>query len=159
MFRTYELSDPYNKDNNRTLRKTPKRAYNCGGYALNTYSWYCPYSEEDDENAELWGYDCGFETEIEAYEKTMYLVSFMVYDFGGKVRMIQREQDLRPWERLVLFRVSHDGDFHYIKKMNNGYFHKMGGSKYIDRMSKREVYSDLWCGRYDGPIVLLAVDD
>lgn len=146
-------TDPYNKFQNRNVRNTPKSDYNCGGYALGTFSWYCPYPEEvANEMIEGW-YE-----EAEAWEKTMYMVSNMVADFGGRVRMLYHKDQLERNERLVLFRISSDGDFHYVIKKRNGYYHKRGAFPKIEKMTEEEVFETNWCrNRYDGPIVMLAV--
>ena len=156
MFRSYYLKDdPFNKNNNRNVRNTPKRNYNCGGYALGTFSWYCPHNEEDDT---FFGYDYGFDTQEEAWVKTMYAVSKMILDFEGNLRMIKSLEQLhKNTERVVAFRLSSDGDFHYIKKTKNGWHHKCGASRYIRRMSEHDVFHTNWNNRYDGPIVLLAI--
>ena len=157
MFRSYYLKDdPFNKNNNRNVRNTPKRNYNCGGYALETFSWYCPHNEEDDNT--FLGYDYGFDTQEEAWVKTMYAVSKMILDFEGNLRMIKSLKQLhKDTERVVAFRLSSDGDFHYIKKTKNGWRHKCGASFYIRRMSEHDVFNTKWNGRYDGPIILLAI--
>lgn len=36
-------NDPFNKDNRRRQKNTKTEAYNCGGFALGTFSWYAPY--------------------------------------------------------------------------------------------------------------------
>ena len=156
MFRSYYLKDdPFNKNNNRNVRNTPKRNYNCGGYALGTFSWYCPHNEEDDT---FFGYDYSFDTQEEAWVKTMYAVSKMILDFEGNLRMIKSLNQLhKNTERVVAFRLSSDGDFHYIKKTKNGWRHKCGASYYIRRMSEHDVFNTNWNGRYDGPIILLAI--
>lgn len=145
--------DPYNKFGNRNVKNTDKAEYNCGGYALDTYSWYCPYPRElGAEMCEGW---C---EELEAWEKTMYMVAYMVADFGGKVRVLYHKDQLERNERLVLFRTSSDGDFHYVVKKRNGYYHKRGAYHIIEKMTEEEVFETNWCwGRYDGPIVMLAV--
>lgn len=156
MFRQYYLKDdPFNRNNRRNINNTPKENYNCGGYALGTFSWYCPHAEEDDS----WGsYDYSFDTREEAWIKTMYAVSKMVLDFEGKLHMIKSLDQLNEaTERVVAFRLSSDGDFHYIKKGLNGWYHKCGASRYIRRMSEHDVFYTNWNNRYDGPIVLLAI--
>lgn len=158
MFRQYYLQqDPFNRDNKRNLLNTQRHTYNCGGYALGTFSWYCPHDEADDTTR--WGYDYSFTTQEEAWMKTMYAVSKMVLDFQGNLRMIKSLDQLRKGtERVVAFRLSSDGDFHYIKKSANGqWHHKRGGSFPIWRMSQDEVLNSVWCNRYDGPVILLAI--
>ena len=158
MFRQYYLQqDPFNRDNKRNLFNTQRHTYNCGGYALGTFSWYCPHNEADDTARR--GYDYSFNTQEEAWIKTMYAVSKMVLDFQGNLRMIKSLDQLnRGTERVVAFRLSSDGDFHYIKKSANGqWHHKQGGSFPIRRMSQDEVLNSVWCNRYDGPVILLAI--
>lgn len=158
MFRKRPGFDPFNTRNRRNIFNTNKRAYNCAGYALETFSWYCPHSEEDEES-NLWGYDYSFETTREAMAKTAYSVRKMIQDFQGKLREVTSlEQVDKKTERVVAFRLSSDGDFHYIKRSsNNHWYHKMGASCYINTMTEWEVFHSIWCGRYDGPIVLLAI--
>lgn len=146
-------TDPFNKLQNRNIKNTPRGDYNCGGYALGTFSWYCPYpSDMANEMIDGW-YE-----ESEAWEKTMYMVSNMIVDFGGRVRMLYHKDQLEHNERLVLFRISSDGDFHYVVNKYNGYYHKRGACPSIETMTEEEVFETNWCwGRYDGPIVMLAV--
>lgn len=157
MFHLYYLKDdPFNHDNRRNIHNTQKHTYNCGGYALGTFSWYCPHPEE--ENNPWHGYDYSFTTREEAWVKTMYAVSQMILDFEGKLRMIKSLDQLhKATERVVAFRLSSDGDFHYVKKDWNGWHHKRGRSRDILRMNEHDVFNTKWCNRYDGPIILLAI--
>jgi hypothetical protein len=160
MFRRFYLDDPFNKLNNRSMKNTKRNTFNCGGYALGTFSWYCPHNPEDEKFDSWYGrcYDYGFENREEAWTKTMYAVSKMVLDFEGKLRMITDLSQLQKSERVVAFRLSSDGDFHYIKKCSNGRWqHKCGSSFPIHQMTQYEVFNTEWCGRYDGPVILLAI--
>ena len=143
--------DPLNFNNTRSIRNTDKYDYNCGGYALETFTWYCPRAE--DERVRY-----SFRNIEQAYETTLHAVAHMVYEFEGKLRMIRKLKDLKENERAVAFRISSDGDFHYVKKAKNGWYHKRGGCPRIERMSEYNVFNTDWCGRYDGPIVLLAIE-
>lgn len=157
MFRMVEefTGDLFNKENRRNLKNTDKGIYNCGGYALGTFSWYCPHNEEDED---WWFFDYSFEDEFEAYEKTMYCVAKMILDFEGRLRLVRSLDKVHKDERVIAFRLSSDGDFHYVKKMGNGrWYHKRGACRWIDRMTEEEVFETDWCDRYDGPIVLLAM--
>jgi hypothetical protein len=142
--------DPLNLNNTRSIHNTDKYEYNCGGYALGTFSWYCPRAKGEQVRY-------SFRNIKQAYEITLHAVAHMVYEFEGKIRMIRKMEDLRINERVVAFRISSDGDFHYIKKTKCGWYHKMGASDYIRRMSEYDVFNTKWCDRYDGPIVLLAI--
>lgn len=156
MFRS-NCSDPFNKTNKRTVLNTKRNTYNCGGYALGTFSWYCPHDIADEKL--FWGYNYGFDTEQEAWIKTMYAVSKMILDFEGRLRMIKSLGQLnKRTERVIAFRLSSDGDFHYIRKCANGcWYHKRGASTPLHRMKQEDVLNSVWCGRYDGPVILLAM--
>lgn len=155
MFRSFMSEDAFNLRNRRNTKNTNKRKYNCAGYALGTYSWYCPNSEEDDG---WFGYDYSFDNREEAWQKTMYAVANMMVDFGGRLRVIQALTDVRKGEYIIAFRLSADGDFHYVKKAHNHHwFHKRGASLSIDRMTEFEVLHTNWCNRYNGPIILMAM--
>ena len=120
MFRTFAHDDAYNLSNNRNLKNTAKRLYNCGGYALGTFSWYCPYSEKDD--AGWFGFDCGYHTHEEAWKKTMYLVGFMLNDFCGQLRVIRDLSDLERHEYAIAFRLSNKYNgkkLHSNKRLKN----------------------------------------
>lgn len=152
MFNTFMNDDPYNLGNTRTVHNTSTIEYNCGGYALGTFSWYCPYPTS------LGFYSCGYRNREEAWKKTMYLVGFMLNDFCGRLRVIQDLADLAPHEYAIAFRVSADGDFHYVKQhMDGQWTHKRGASSQIHSMSTSEVLYTDWCHRYAGPVVLLAM--
>ena len=145
--------DPFNKQKQRNIRNTDRYDYNCGGYAFETFSWYCPHTKQDGR------LHYGFLTIEEAYEITMYAVSIMIAEFDGKIRMLRSKEELhKRTETLIAFRISSDGDFHYIKKTRSGWKHKMGSSYPIRKMKEKEVFETNWCGgRYDGPIILLAM--
>ena len=147
--------DPLNRDNSRNIKNTERYLYNCGGYALGIFSWYCPHDEDD---VDEYGYfDYTFEDYYEAYEKTMYCVAKMVLDFEGRLRLVQSLSKVHSDEVAIAFRLSSDGDFHYIKKTKGGWYHKRGSSYCIERMTEADVFETKWCGRYDGPTVLLAM--
>ncbi len=155
MFRKYCV-DPFNWENNRNIRNTAKDAYNCAGYALETFSWYCPHDTDGD------CFGCNnysFSSPTEGFAKTMICVNKMIEDFNGKLRVLPALEDLdKETERAVAFRISSDGDFHYIKKAANGrWYHKRGSSYTIEEMTEWDVFNSRWCWRYNGPVALLAI--
>lgn len=145
-----EASDPFNRLNCRNVSNTKKDTYNCAGYALETFSWYCPYDGM---------YDCeewAFASEYRMSEWTVKCVHKMLEDFPT-LRVIDRTDDAHDNETVIVFRLSSDGDFHYIKRgKNHLWYHKCGGSEEINIMPEKEVFSKEWIFRYDGPLVLLA---
>nr|DAH81427.1 MAG TPA: hypothetical protein [Caudoviricetes sp.] len=139
--------DKLNHNNKRNLRNTPKLIYNCGGYALGCFSWYCP------RETDVFYY--GFDSHEEAREKTDYCVKCMLADFPT-LRVIASLDEVAPDEYPILFRLSHDGDFHYLKRADNGiWYNKMGSCSMIEIMPKDRIFN-IWYKRYDGPIIIFA---
>lgn len=141
--------DLYNTNKNRSPMNTNYFDFNCGGYALGTISWYLP-----SETQEVWG--CWEEWDEQTVcDITRMAVSYMLADFSD-LRVISHLCEVRHDEYAIAFRVSSDGDFHYIKQgRSRMWTHKCGGTS-IRKMTRWEVFNTDWCGRYDGPIVLFA---
>ena len=137
------VEDEYNRLGKRNIKNTTKCTYNCGGYALESFSWYLPRLNGDDV--------CRADgTTIEDCVKAME------EDFPN-LRRIQEISELKENEYAVAFRLS-DYDFHYIKRARNGHwYHKMGCLHYINTMKEEVVFSESWGRGYDGEIALLAI--
>lgn len=147
----YYGHDLYNRNGLRNVRNTIRRTYNCGGYALGTFSWYLPY--ESDQYGFVWGVNLST-TRMDII--TNECIKFMLEDFAD-LRLIDSVADLQKGEYAIAFRLSSDGDFHYIKRNRMGLWtHKRGTSSTIHTMPKHEVFNSVWCNRYDGRIVLFA---
>ena len=54
--------DEYNVNGKRNRKNTNREDYNCGGYALQTFSWVLP-CEDEDECSELYDLDIDWEEE------------------------------------------------------------------------------------------------
>lgn len=144
-------SDLFNLNRNRNEKNTSQWDYNCGGYALDTFSWYLPNDEADRDK--FWGW------QEHSYEKmeiiTRTCVDWMLNDFND-LRVIQHLNEVRHDEYAIAFRVSSDGDFHYIKQGKSRTWTHKCGSSYIRTMTRWEVFHTNWNDRYDGPIILFA---
>lgn len=145
-------SDLFNTQRKRNISNTERHLYNCAGYALETFSWYCPNEEND-------GYWCFLDdlSDTEMFAKTSETVEFMLKDFKGRLRLIGSVSEVQENEYAIAYRVSSDGDFHFMKKMANGWHHKRGNTDRIYVESEDYVLKEIWCSRYDGPIVLMAM--
>lgn len=154
MVRNVNLFDPMNERNERNIRNTNKCTYNCAGYALGTYSWYCPHTETANEDGES-GTTCyRFRSSSEAEKKTTTCIEVMLADFPS-MRVIASVNELAHDEYAILFRLSHDGDFHFLKRGRNGvWYGKNGGERHCSPF-KGNIWSK-WNWRYDGPIVIFA---
>ena len=145
-----EYEDEMNKTNVRNVDNTDKCSYNCGGYALNTFSWYQPIEDEYFNNP-LGNY---FDTDEERDKAFRYCVDNLLRDFAYRnIRLIGDIDDIASNEYAFAFRVSSDGDFHFVKRSRNGIWrHKRGRNPLLEIMHADEVFSKCWCNRYDSPI-------
>lgn len=149
---TFEMFNECPRLGERTFENTPRGAYNCGGYALENYGWYCPYSEEALYDLKL---DEAFlYAELTEREEELF-VDYML-DTIEDLRIIKDISDLLENEYAIAFRIASD-DFHFVKRGENGcWYEKMGSCSKIERMTKEEVFSDCWHGNYDGELYLFA---
>ena len=145
-------SDLFNFQHKRNISNTEKHLYNCAGYALETFSWYCP----NEEDWEYWGHDEDL-SDAEMFAKTFETVKFMLKDFKGRLRLIGSVDEVQENEYAIAYRISSDDDFHFMKKMKNGWHHKRGRTDRIYVESEDYVLNEIWCDRYNGPIVLMAM--
>ena len=118
-----QFFDELNIRHERNLNNTPRTSFNCAGFALGTYSWYCPREGESE-----WK-DYAFETGKQAYEATQRSIDCMLKDFPT-LRVIDSLDEVQSDEYPILFRHSSDGDFHYLRRGRNGiWYHKRGRTK------------------------------
>jgi hypothetical protein len=154
------MRDRLNTKRLRELNNTPRSEYNCGGYALDTFSWYHPFSRKDrtlDNVIEAFGED---------YDKVLdYTVNYMLKDFKGKLRVIENLNELLSNEEAVAYRIEMCGvgaDFHYVRRKRNGsWYGKLGACPTIHRYTEEQVFdceSEAWYyGRYDSEMILFAL--
>ena len=145
-------SDLFNVQRKRNISNTEKYLYNCAGYALETFSWYCPNEKDNDD----WGILDDL-SDAEMFAKTFETVNFMLKDFKGRLRLIGSVDEIQENEYAIAYRVSRDDDFHFMKKMADGWHHKRGGTANIYIETEDYVLNEIWCDRYDGPIALMAM--
>lgn len=143
-------SDLFNVQRKRNIKNTCKALYNCAGYALGTFSWYQPYDNLD-------VHDSLFSDSNTLESITQQTVSCMLKDFEGRLRVISSLKELEKNEYAIAYRVSSDGDFHFMKKARTRWHHKRGSMPTILIESEDNVLNSIWCDRYDGPIVLMAM--
>lgn len=152
--------DPYNSSNSRNIKNTPKAVYNCGGYALNLFSWYCPWGEDVSETetplARAYWADDYFDND-ELFAPTMRCVQNMLAEIPTLRLLTGINDPIKDNEYMLAFRISYDGDFHFAKRAcNSVWYHKQGGSQKIGVMTALEIIDDSWCDRYNGPLVFFA---
>ena len=154
------FEDEYNVNGNRTLKNVSRDQFNCGGYALETFSWILPCDTETEceewYDFDMWENDYDEDDFNESAERG---AEWMLANVPNLRRVDSPDEKLQEGEWLIGFKVgagSGDGDFHYIKRTPSGQFwHKPGGS-YIRRMGKKEALSDDWGnGRYTSKTIWL----
>lgn len=149
------MTDELNLERVRNLRNTIKNRYNCGGYALENFAWYCPYSAKQDSNRKT-----PFHMANDSDELATMCVDNMIKEYNGKLRVINNVTELKPNEYAIAFKATLErNDFHFAKLGRNGvWYHKRGSYSRIEIMSKEELYGETWCcGKYDSKLTLLAM--
>lgn len=179
----YLNSDDYlNNDGVRNKDNTEYKDYNCGGYALRTFSWYHPYkffAWDYIEELLKRGYD-----RDEIVDKILeFSCGNMQEDFGDKMRLIDYTdhnrgkaveekllKQLQENEELIAFRIGleiddtcdyedqpvvEDYDFHYRVYRDGCWKEKIGNGE-IDNCDFTEDAWDGYC-IYDSPIYYFAM--
>ena len=104
--------DPYNSERRRNADNTRCDDYNCAGFALRTFSWYCPLPQSTyDRFEEL--FDDGFDFETIENMMTNEMVETMLSDFASNLRVVDYGESIANDEELIAFRfgVNYDPDF------------------------------------------------
>ena len=162
----------------KNSRKTYRGSYNCGGYALRTYTWFLPYQCLNTEDEKLlnkeddlkeYVYEIWDEMDENVYDErdiksicnnaASMLVDHMISAFEGKLREIAKVDDAKKDERVIAFRFG-SKDFHYMIKGRVGHqWHsKMGASHYIDTFDEEYVMNSYdWDGKYYSDTFLMAL--
>ena len=175
MFSTYAQTDPFNRNGKRNRSNTDTDAYNCGGFALGTYSWYLPYRL--DEQMDIYDRWADIQMWLDAAEDAdntadspiaraavhtcvvsllNLFVERILEDFPS-VRRVQTFEEIKPNERIILFRTGAD-DFHFIVSFDHKHWWHKYGWNCIEELCEDEVLDTEWAnGRYFSPIVILAM--
>ena len=153
--------DEYNVNGKRNRKNTERNQYNCGGYALETFSWVLPCDTEEEceelYDFDMWEYDYDEDDFNESAERG---AKWMLDNIPNLRQVSSPDEKLEEGEWLIGFKVgmgTGDGDFHYIKRTPSGRFYHKPGASRVRRMSKAEALSDNWCdGRYTSKTIWLA---
>ena len=173
MFFTFTHEDPYNHSHKRNRYNTAIRNYNCGGFALGTYSWYEPFDEserydvyEEWDNLEQIAHEINRHDENEPFNRACYFscIELLTRRFTNHIlkdfpncRVVNELKEVRPDETIVLFRVGVN-DFHFVVSFDHKHwFHKCGWDS-IEELCEDEIFDHDWSnGRYNGRIVKFAM--
>lgn len=143
--------DPFNMLGSRNIRNTDKADYNCGGYALGTFSWYWPGCTEEEYDAIMWY------AEIEDWDKALELAAKAIVDELPDWSVVpiglvmERKYSPKDYEIVAMRFCCYD--FHFWKLGRNwSWYDKMGDCRQINRHAFNDVQYT-WNGRYDSPVV------
>lgn len=146
------LSDPFNALGLRNISNTKKYYYNCGGYALGTFSWYWPGRTEK-EHEKIMDY-----AEDENWEPALQLAADAIINelAGWQLveieEIIQRHYSPKKYEVVAMRFCS--CDYHFWKLgCNWNWYDKMGNFKHINRHAFNDVMDKRWNHRYYSPII------
>lgn len=143
--------DPLNKRGSRNIRNTDKADYNCGGYALGTFSWYLP-SRTKEEYSDIMGYaDIGdMDTALTLASEAIVneLPGWSIVPFA---LVMERKYSPKAYE-IVAMRFCYY-DFHFWKLGRNwNWYDKMGCRGQINRHAFNDA-RNVWNDRYDSSVV------
>lgn len=114
-----------NTKKQRNSNNTYESEYNCGGFALNTFSWYKPYegacewreqllydwlSEYVGQNGKFINTPQAILKELENRLLTRDVL-YMLRQFKGKLRRVNGLEDLWEGERLIAYRIGLVGEY------------------------------------------------
>jgi hypothetical protein len=132
------LNDAYNEFGTRTRKNVEGWKFNCGGYALETYNWICPYATEDDSDRlfDDWYSELSNDDRVE--ETATWMEKHV-----PNLRRVNGVEDLHDDEYLIAYKCG-TSDFHFCKRLPNGiWMHKPGSSR-TRRISEKTVMADKW---------------
>ena len=131
----------------RMGEKPHEMEYNCGGFALNSLTWYHP-----SENQDLYEEWC-----CELYDHIDEMVAQILKDFPN-ARLIGSLEELQKEEIPVAFRVRED-DFHFIKRDKDNVWRHKQGSWGVEELLEEDVFSESWSFGYDSEITWFALKE
>lgn len=143
--------DPFNKRGSRNIRNTDKADYNCGGYALGTFSWYLP-SRTREEYSDIMGHadigDMDVALTLAAEAIVAELPGWSIVPFA---LVMERKYSPKAYE-VVAMRFCYY-DFHFWKLGRNwNWYDKMGCRGQINRHAFNDA-RNVWNDRYDSSVV------
>ena len=132
------LEDAYNEYGTRTRKNVEGWQFNCGGYALETYNWICPYATEADSDRLFDDWYSELSNDERAEETSAWMLNHV-----PNLRRVNGVEDLHDDEYLIAYKCG-THDFHFCKRLPNGiWMHKPGGSR-TRRISEKRVMADYW---------------
>lgn len=152
-----EEQDPLNCNRTRNEGNTYYGDYNCGGWALGTFSWFVPY------RAPVERYHCLASTEVEEDLRNLledqFLwedVEFLLNTFSN-LTMINSLNDVSKDATVIAYRIGvfeddyeeeWDYDFHFKVRRHGHWTEKCGGGA-VKEVKEQDVFGD-WINSVEG---------
>ena len=150
------LDTLYKRNTNPRLFEEEQNGLNCGSFALNVTSWYCPYIDDDDEidadNDYLWSYT-GYERfrwiedlVADGWDREDIMLDVLDRDFEFILMTCPwlepiTKEEIKPNDRVIAYRISmlmpeernefdacEAMDFHFRVLINGEWWEKNGRS-------------------------------
>ena len=144
--------DPLNMLCSRNIHNTDKADYNCGGYALGTFSWYLP-SRTREEYTGIMGYaDIGDMDTALTLAAEAIVAELPDWSVVPLALVMERKYSPKDYEIVAMRFCFYD--FHFWKLGRNwNWYDKMGSCRRIGRHAFNDVRRYEWNGCYDSPVV------
>lgn len=172
--------DYLNNERTRNSQNCEIEEYNCGGFALETYSWYRPFPRNHMAEDYIEGYLYKLSKrylQLDMFDNyikellTRRATKTMLKDFPNlrelsleEVKGLPKEKKLiafrigykynRTWICFDKFEHSYDYDFHYVVRLKGSWFEKMGSSSIRKVKFQFESWENGYL-TYDSRIVFL----
>ena len=143
--------DPLNMLGSRNIRNTNKVDYNCGGYALGTFSWYLP-SRTRKEYSDIMGHANIGDMDVALTLASEAIVNELPgWSIVPLALVMERKYSPKDYEVVALRFCYYD--FHFWKLGRNwNWYDKMGCRGQINRHAFNDV-RNVWNDRYDSSVV------
>ena len=123
---------------------------NCGGFALNNPRWVKLEAFSKFARGTF-----NFQTDDDMVDEVAEACARELLKRYTTLRRIENEKELKENEYLVAFRIG-DLDYHYMKKVDGVWYHKMGRTRY-ESIDEMEVLTySAWLEQYYSEIILFA---
>ena len=164
--------DYLNRQKTRNVKNTCPSDYNCGGYALRTFSWYLPYDDISHSDLAEEMYQNGMSKEEIELEILQHDLEVMKEDFPDKLIYIKSLDEAAPEDTVIAYRLyikiyddkdemceNVDTDFHFRVRSNNIWTEKCGSDPILPCTFSEEPWDNGGDCIYDSPILYFVLKD
>ena len=144
--------DPLNMLGLRNIRNTDKADYNCGGYALGTFSWYLPSRTREEYTGIMGHADIGDMGTALTLASEAIVTELPGWSVVPLALVMERKYFPKDYEIVAMRFCFYD--FHFWKLGRNwNWYDKMGNCRRIGRHAFNDVRRYEWNDRYDSAVV------